>query len=97
MKNRSSRPHRKKSLPVPGDVFISQNGAMRIITMDGWDYVGPKWSDNNGVYDFVNGTEIDDGFRWRFFGIVPNHFIVNYYHYGFYFLGNALTDEWENG
>ena len=76
------RPYRKKTLPVPGDVFIDGNGWMRIIFH--WGY---------SVNDGHNEIELP----WERSGFTPLEFIVNWEIVGFYFLGNALTDEWENG
>lgn len=83
---RGPRPHRKKTLHVPGDVFIAKNGWMRIITQDGYDLtaqnVGQELVERSCKFgDLVN----------------PEHLIANYFNDGFYYLGNALTDEWENG
>lgn len=81
------RPHRKKTLPVPGDVFISLTGWMRVITPTGYDLVGMKC-----------GIELYENNGLRFGALVnPDHLIANYYNDGFYYLGNALTDEWEDG
>lgn len=93
------RPHRKKTLPVPGDVFIGSDGLMRIILMDGYDVqqylLG--WGEENETDSIHHGVRFHKH-TWRelaYRGVYPESFIQE--EHGYYYLGNALTDEWENG
>lgn len=80
---KKQKPHRKKTLPVPGDVFVDADGNLRVITLEGFDWV-----------DF-EGQEDTRGWLGNYYK--PEDFPVSWMNVGFYYLGNALTDEWENG
>jgi hypothetical protein len=86
LKNRTPRPHRKKTLAVPGDVFIA-NEVMIIINTFGYSWVNPL------------GVVIEKLFKEE--GSWSPDRICNNDEAPFFedcnYLGNALTDEWEDG
>lgn len=94
------KPHRKKTLPVPGDVFIGSDDLMRIILPTGYDV---EQFFNYGIESEVDTIHHGVRFhkaKWEDIelrDVTPESFLHNWDKYGFYYLGNALTDEWENG
>ncbi len=98
----SPRSSRKKTLPVPGDVFIGSDGLMRIITLDGYEVQqfhrmlcpDPERDVEYHAVTFHRHTweEVLASHE-----VTPQSFLDNWEKHGFYYLGNALTDEWCNG
>lgn len=77
-----TKPHRKTAMPVPGDVFVDRCGYMRVINEHGYTLAGDDSVTPEYEFDFTIFSVKD---------------FLDDNKAGYFYLGNALTDEWEDG